>query len=198
MKILVINTGSSSIKYQLFDMNRKKAIVFGLAEKIGEHTSILSHNIVNSNGDARKKVENTKIPDHAKGLKRIVELLVDPEWGVIKHKSEITAVGHRVVHGGESFKSSTVIDELVIRAIKENIPLAPLHNPPNLKGIEVAQSIFPDAPQVAVFDTAFHQSIPPKAYLYALPYKLYTKTGCGVMVFTAQAMLLWQKQLLSI
>jgi acetate kinase len=175
MKILVINTGSSSIKYQLFDMNRKKALVTGLAEKIAEDTSVLTHNIVNNNGDARKKVENKKIPDHAEGLKRIVELLVDPEWGVIKNKSEITAVGHRVVHGGESFKSSTVIDELVIRAIKENIPLAPLHNPPNLKGIEVAQSIFPDAPQVAVFDTAFHQSIPPKAYLYALPYKLYTK-----------------------
>jgi len=175
MKILVINTGSSSIKYQLFDMNRKKTMVTGLAEKIGEDTSILTHNIVNNNGDARKKVENKKIPDHAKGLKRIVELLVDPEWGVIKHKSEITAVGHRVVHGGESFQSSTIIDELVIEAIKENIPLAPLHNPPNLKGIEVAQSIFPEAPQVAVFDTAFHQSIPPKAYLYALPYKLYTK-----------------------
>jgi len=175
MKILVINTGSSSIKYQLFDMNRKKALVTGLAEKIAEDTSVLTHNIVNNNGDARKKVENKKIPDHAEGLKRIVELLVDPEWGVIKNKSEITAVGHRVVHGGESFKFSTVIDELVIRAIKENIPLAPLHNPPNLKGIEVAQSIFPDAPQVAVFDTAFHQSIPPKAYLYALPYKLYTK-----------------------
>jgi len=175
MKILVINTGSSSIKYQLFDMNRKKAIVSGLAEKIGEDTSILTHNIVNNNGDALKKVENKKIPDHAKGLKRIVELLVDPEWGVIKNKSEITAVGHRVVHGGESFQSSTIIDKLVIEAIKENIPLAPLHNPPNLKGIEVAQSIFPNAPQVAVFDTAFHQSIPPKAYLYALPYKLYTK-----------------------
>jgi len=175
MKILVINTGSSSIKYQLFDMNRKKPMVTGLAEKIGEDTSILTHNIVNNNGDARKKVENNKIPDHAKGLKRIVELLVDPEWGVIKNKSEVTAVGHRVVHGGESFQSSTIIDEFVISAIKENIPLAPLHNPPNLKGIEVAQSIFPDAPQVAVFDTAFHQSIPPKAYLYALPYKLYTK-----------------------
>ncbi len=175
MKILVINTGSSSIKYQLFDMNRKKAIVTGLAEKIAEDNSILTHNIVNNNGDARKKVENKKIPDHAEGLKRIVELLVDPEWGVIKNKSEITAVGHRVVHGGEAFQSSTIIDELVIEAIKENIPLAPLHNPPNLKGIEVAQSLFPDAPQVAVFDTAFHQSIPPKAYLYALPYKLYTK-----------------------
>ncbi len=90
MKILVINTGSSSIKYQLFDMNRKKAIVAGLAEKIAEDTSILTHNIVNNNGDARKKVENKKIPDHAKGLKRIVELLVDPEWGVIKNRSEIT------------------------------------------------------------------------------------------------------------
>jgi acetate kinase len=102
-----------------------------------------------------------------------VELLIDPEFGVIHDKSEIAAVGHRVVHGGESFHSSTVIDEKVLQAIKENIPLAPLHNPPNLEGIEVSSSIFPDAPQVAVFDTAFHQTIPAKSYLYAVPYDLY-------------------------
>jgi len=175
MNILVINTGSSSIKYQLFDMDRDSAIVIGLVEKIGEKNSILTHKTIDQNGDGKKKVETGHIADHAKGLARIVELLTDPEYGVIRDKSEITAVGHRVVHGGEQFQSSTVINEKVLNAVKDNIPLAPLHNPPNLTGIEVAKTIFPDAPQVAVFDTAFHQSIPQKAYLYALPYDLYLK-----------------------
>ncbi len=173
MKILVINTGSSSIKYQLFDMKKKQAMVSGLAEKIGEDTSSLEHEVIDENRGRRKKEEDQRIADHRQGLNRIVELLIDPEFGVIHDKSEIAAVGHRVVHGGESFQSSTVIDEKVLQAIKENIPLAPLHNPPNLEGIEVSRSIFPDAPQVAVFDTAFHQTIPAKSYLYALPYDLY-------------------------
>jgi acetate kinase len=173
MKILVINTGSSSIKYQLFDMGKKQAMVSGLAEKIGEETSSLEHEVIDGNGGCRKKEEDQRIADHSQGLNRIVELLIDPEFGVIHDKSEIAAVGHRVVHGGESFHSSTVIDEKVLQAIKENIPLAPLHNPPNLEGIEVSSSIFPDAPQVAVFDTAFHQTIPAKSYLYAVPYDLY-------------------------
>lgn len=173
MKILVINTGSSSIKYQLFDMKKKQAMVSGLAEKIGEDTSSLEHEVIDENRSRRKKEEDQRIADHRQGLNRIVELLIDPEFGVIHDKSEIAAVGHRVVHGGESFQSSTVIDEKVLQAIKENIPLAPLHNPPNLEGIEVSRSIFPDAPQVAVFDTAFHQTIPAKSYLYALPYDLY-------------------------
>ena len=111
------------------------------------------------------------------GLTRIVNLLLNPEYGVIRDKSEITAVGHRVVHGGEAFKAPTIVDEGVIAAIKKNIPLAPLHNPPNLTGIEVARNIFPDSPQVAVFDTAFHQTIPQRAFLYALPYELYEKHG---------------------
>ncbi len=175
MKILVINTGSSSIKYQLFDMENKRVMVSGLAEKIGEKTSFLEHEAMNENGESRMKEEKERIADHRQGLNRIVELLIDPEFGVISEKSEITAVGHRVVHGGESFHSSTVIDEEVKQAIKENIPLAPLHNPPNLEGIEVSRSIFPEAPQVAVFDTAFHQTIPEKSYLYAVPYDLYTK-----------------------
>jgi len=175
MNILVINTGSSSIKYQLFDMDEKQALVSGLAEKIGEETSILTHKLNSTNGDSRSKVENERLADHGAGLARIVELLTDSEYGVIKDKSEISAVGHRVVHGGEAFKSSIVIDDLVIGAIKENIPLAPLHNPPNLTGIEVARNLFPDAPQVAVFDTAFHQSIPRRAYLYAVPYEMYLK-----------------------
>jgi acetate kinase len=175
MKILVINTGSSSIKYQLFDMDRDSAMVIGLIEKIGEKNSILTHKTIDQNGDSKEKVETGHIADHAKGLARIVKLLTDPEYGVIRDKSEITAVGHRVVHGGEQFQSSTVINEKVLNTVKDNIPLAPLHNPPNLTGIEVAKTIFPDAPQVAVFDTAFHQSIPQKAYLYALPYNLYLK-----------------------
>jgi len=173
MKILVINTGSSSIKYQLFDMDRDRAMVVGLIEKIGEKNSVLSQKTLDPNGDSREKVETVPIEDHAAGLLRIVEILTHPEHGVIRDKSEITAVGHRVVHGGEQFQTSTFIDENVIHAVKTNIPLAPLHNPPNLTGIEVAKSIFPDAPQVAVFDTAFHQSLPQKAYLYALPYNLY-------------------------
>jgi len=175
MKILVINTGSSSIKYQLFDMDEKKAMVAGLAEKIGEGTSILTHELLDNNGNGKRKIEKEKIDHHEQGMKRIVKLLIDSQWGVIKDKTEIDAVGHRVVHGGESFKSSTVIDKEVISAIEENSPLAPLHNPPNLTGIKVARSLFPDAPQVAVFDTAFHQSIPKKSYLYAVPYDLYEK-----------------------
>ncbi len=175
MKILVINTGSSSIKYQLFDMDQEKALASGIAEKIGEATSILTHKIIRSSGKNLKKVKEGRIADHREGLTQIVNLLVDEKYGVIKDKSEIAAVGHRVVHGGEAFQSSTIIDEQVITAIKENIPLAPLHNPPNLIGIEVAKSIFPDSPQVAVFDTAFHQTIPQKAFLYALPYGLYKK-----------------------
>ena len=175
MKILVINTGSSSIKYQLFDMIKNKALTTGLAEKIGEATGILTHSIIDNNGDKRQKIENKKISNHEEGLSRIVELLIDKEYGVIKDKKEITAVGHRVVHGGESFQSSTIVDEKVLEAIKENIPLAPLHNPPNLTGLEISMSIFPQAPQVAVFDTAFHQTIPIHAYLYALPYHLYSK-----------------------
>jgi len=175
MKILVINTGSSSIKYQLFDMDRQKALSSGLAEKIGESTGKLTHNKHIEKEICLTKVIKETIPDHRKGLLKIVNLLVDSKHGSIKEKSEIKAIGHRVVHGGEKFQAPAIIDRGVISAIKENIPLAPLHNPSNLMGIEVAKTIFPDSLQVAVFDTAFHQSIPPKAYLYALPYELYKK-----------------------
>ena len=175
MKILVINTGSSSIKYELFDMDHHQIVAKGIAERIGEKASLLTHKGILADGKSTEKVEEGVFSDHHKGLNRIVELLIDRKHGVIQDKSEITAVGHRVVHGGEAFQSPTVIDEKVIAAIKENIPLAPLHNPPNLMGIEVAQSLFPDAPQVAVFDTAFHQTIPKRAYLYAIPFELYKK-----------------------
>ena len=175
MKILVINTGSSSIKYQLFDMERHRILASGVAEKIGEDTSILTHWNVSANGEDVEKVEEGVIADHLEGMNRILGLLIDPEHGVVGDKSEISAVGHRVVHGGEIFHSPTIIDESVIAAIKENIPLAPLHNPSNLMGIEVARAIFPDSPQVAVFDTAFHQTIPMESYLYAIPFELYEK-----------------------
>lgn len=175
MKILVINTGSSSIKYQLLDMVHNTILASGLVEKIGEDTSLLSHEKFFKNTKNTKKREECKIANHHEGLNRIVDLLVDKVQGVIKDKSEISAVGHRVVHGGETFHSPTIIDEKVISAIRDNIPLAPLHNPPNLTGIEVAKSIFPDSQQVAVFDTAFHQTIPMKAFLYAIPYEMYEK-----------------------
>ncbi len=177
MKILVINTGSSSIKYQLFDMGSERVLASGLAERIGEEAGILTHKISTENGENLKKVREGVIADHGEGLTLIVDALAHGEYGVIEDKSEISAVGHRVVHGGEVFKASAIIDEKVIAAIKENIPLAPLHNPPNLTGIEVARAIFPHAPQVAVFDTAFHQTLPEKAFLYALPYALYRDEG---------------------
>jgi acetate kinase len=175
MKILVINTGSSSIKYELFEMDDHRILAAGLAEKIGERSSLLTHTTIKADGKPTRKVEEGVFSDHQEGLKMIVDLLIDREHGVIQDKSEITAVGHRVVHGGEAFQSPTVIDGKVMAAIRENIPLAPLHNPPNLTGIEVARSMFPDAPQVAVFDTAFHQTIPMKAFLYAIPFELYQK-----------------------
>ena len=175
MKILVINTGSSSIKYELFDVEDRKILAGGLAEKIGEESSILTHRTVLPNGESEKNVDESMIADHREGLNRIVGLLVDPKYGVIADKADISAVGHRVVHGGEAFHSTVIIDEDVIAAIKKNIPLAPLHNPSNLMGIEVAGSIFPDAPQVAVFDTAFHQTIPMTAFLYAIPYEMYER-----------------------
>ncbi|OQX74909.1 MAG: acetate kinase [Bacteroidetes bacterium 4484_249] len=175
MKILVINTGSSSIKYELIDMGNQQVLSSGIAEKIGEQSSTLNHKAILDNGQSVNKTEKNIIADHNVGMRRIVELLCDDEYGAIESKSEIDAVGHRVVHGGEAFQTSTIITKDVIAALEENIPLAPLHNPPNLTGIEVATSIFPDAIQVAVFDTAFHQSLPEKAYLYALPFELYEK-----------------------
>ncbi len=175
MIILVINTGSSSIKYELFDMADRRVMASGMAEKIGEEESLIIHKRILPNGESTKIRAAVVIPDHREGMIRIVALLVDKECGAVRDKNEIAAVGHRVVHGGEAFHSTTIIDEEVIAAIKKNIPLAPLHNPPNLVGIEVARSVFPNALQVAVFDTAFHQTIPMRAFLYAIPFELYEK-----------------------
>ncbi|MFA6186608.1 MAG: acetate kinase [Phycisphaerae bacterium] len=170
MKVLVINAGSSSIKYQLFEMPAEKVVAKGILERIGEEKSKLSHSF---NG-SEHKVEQ-KISDHAAGMKLIIDMLTDSKVGVIKDVSEITAVGHRVVHGGEEFTDSIVIDEKVVASIEKFADLAPLHNPPNLTGIKAAQEDLPHAIQVACFDTAFHTSIPKSAYIYALPYEIYEK-----------------------
>jgi acetate kinase len=156
-------------------MDNQEVLASGIVEKIGEANGSHSYEVIVEDGENVKKVEECVFSDHHDGFNQIVDLLVDPEHGIIRDKSEISAVGHRVVHGGETLHTPRIIDDRVIAAIKENIPLAPLHNPPNLIGIEVAQSIFPDSPQVAVLDTAFHQTIPKKAFLYALPYELYQR-----------------------
>ena len=145
MKILVINTGSSSIKYELFEMNHSTVLASGIAEKIGEGSGILTHRRISTGGKLSKKIEKGPLANHQAALKRIVKLLVDPEYGAIRKKSEISAVGHRVVHGGEAFHPTSIIDDKVIEAIRQNVHLAPLHNPANLMGIEVAKAIFPDA-----------------------------------------------------
>jgi acetate kinase len=173
VKILVINTGSSSIKYKLFDVEERREIASGQAERIGEEDGLLSHRVFSPGGEIPERRDKGRIADHREGLERIASLLTDPECGPVEERSDITAVGHRVVHGGEAFRCPAVIDDAVIAAIRENIPLAPLHNPPNLTGIEVARSIFPGSTQVAVFDTAFHQTLPAEAFLYAIPLKLY-------------------------
>ena len=173
MKILVINAGSSSLKYQLFDMDHKLILASGLAEKIGEESGALTHKTSDHAGVLSGSTSQAVFADHHQALDMIISLLRDPKNGVIRDSADISAVGHRVVHGGETFQKPTLITDDVIAAIKENIPLAPLHNPPNLMGIEVTQKILASTPQVAVFDTAFHQTLPPHAFLYALPYDLY-------------------------
>ncbi len=177
MKILVLNCGSSSVKYELFEGSDLSVLASGLVEKIGEETSLIRHRRVSGGGNSIEMNKETLIPDHDKALESVLEILTDEKHGSIAHRGEVKAVGHRVVHGGETFHSTTIIDEAVLAAIKENVHLAPLHNPPNLKGIEVARAIFPQAVQVAVFDTAFHHTISEKAYMYAIPYELYEKHG---------------------
>lgn len=173
MKVLVINSGSSSIKYQLLDTETEAVMVSGLVERIGEEMGDIK-NKANPDTDEETVTKlHEPIPDHSTGMRLAIGLICDPEKGVCEDKSEIGAVGHRVVHGGEEFNQPTLINEEVIKAIESCVPLAPLHNPANLDGIRVAMELFPDAPQVAVFDTAFHQSIPAHAYMYALPYELY-------------------------
>ncbi|AHW60173.1 acetate kinase [Draconibacterium orientale] len=174
MNILVINAGSSSIKYQLIDMNTELPLSSGIVERIGLEMGLIKHKTF-VNGSEEKTVEEFPIPDHGVGLKRVAELLTDKKVGVISEPSEIQAVGHRLVHGGETFTETVEITDEVKAKVKELFPLAPLHNPANLIGVEVAEKVFPNAKQVGVFDTAFHQSIPEKAFRYALPEKFYSE-----------------------
>lgn len=173
MKIFVINTGSSSFKYQIFEIGKERPIAKGLVEKIGEGLGILNY----ENDRGLEVKENRHFDDHTTALKAVIDLLTDSTRGVLKSTKEISAIGHRVVHGGEAFKEPTLIDDKVMDAIKKMVPLAPLHNPANIKGIEVAKELFSHAPNVAVFDTAFHQTMPKSAYLYAVPYALYKESN---------------------
>ena len=173
MKILVLNCGSSSIKYQLFDINTGVVLAKGIVEKVGLTGSFLK----NERFDGNKVKLDKEIPDHLNGIELILESLVNKEHGVIKKLSEIDAVGHRVVHGGETFKTSCYLDDETIRGVESCSDLAPLHNPANLKGIYAMKKALPDVPQVGVFDTSFHQTMPDYSYMYALPYSLYEKHG---------------------
>ncbi len=173
MKFLVINSGSSSIKYQVIEMATETVLATGLVERIGDETGRLKTTFFPGTDKERESTLEQAIPDHDSGMHLVIAQLTDREQGIIGQTSEISAIGHRVVHGGEDFRASTLITPAVLEAIKRNIPLAPLHNPANLDGIRVAMEIFPAVPQVAVFDTAFHQTMPPQAFMYALPYSLY-------------------------
>ncbi|MBE6011238.1 acetate/propionate family kinase [Anaeropeptidivorans aminofermentans] len=169
MKILVMNCGSSSLKYQLIDMENENVLAKGLCERIGIEGSKIKH-------EGNGKFETEKpMHDHTEAIKMVIDALLDPNHGVIKSIDEVNAVGHRVVHGGEYFSNSVIITEEVKKAIEACNDLAPLHNPPNLMGIYACENLMPGKPQIAVFDTAFHQTMPEKAYLYAIPYELYEK-----------------------
>ncbi len=173
MKVLVINCGSSSLKYQLFNMEDESVLAKGLVERIGIEGSMLTHQPTGKD----KAVMNTDIPNHSVGIKMVLEALTDKAHGVIGSMSEIAAVGHRVVHGGEKFAGSVLITPEVMQALEDCIEMAPLHNPPNILGINACSEIMPDVPQVGVFDTAFHQTMPAKAFLYGLPYDAYKNYG---------------------
>ncbi|MBT9153417.1 MAG: Acetate kinase [Firmicutes bacterium] len=173
MKILVINCGSSSLKYQVFDMSDESVLAKGLVEKIGLPGSFLKHR----RGDEDNIIVERNMPNHEVAIGLVIGTLLDEKQGVVKSMDEILAVGHRVVHAGERYASSVLINDDVMQALRQCIELAPLHNPPNIMGIEVCEKLMPNAKHVAVFDTAFHQTMPQTAYLYALPLELYKKHG---------------------
>ena len=173
MKILVLNCGSSSIKYALYNMDDKSVMTSGGAERVGLDGAFVKVKLPNG----EKKTVMHDIPEHTEGVKFIFSLLTDPEIGVIKDLNEIDAVGHRMVHGGEKFNKSVVLTGEVLKTFEECIDLAPLHNPANLKGVKAVSELMPGLPQVGVFDTAFHQTMPAHSYLYAIPYELYEKYG---------------------
>ncbi|MDR1702638.1 MAG: acetate kinase [Sporomusaceae bacterium] len=173
MKVLVVNCGSSSIKYQLLEMDNEAVLAKGLVERIGIDGSVLIHQ-----PEGKDKVTiNADIKNHSIGIKLVLEALTDANHGVIKSMDEIASIGHRVVHAGEKFASSVLINADVMAALRECIDLAPLHNPPNILGIEACTELMPKTPQVGVFDTAFHQTMPKQAYIYAIPYEAYEKHG---------------------
>lgn len=174
MIVLVINAGSSSLKYQLLNMENNDVMAGGVVERIGEDVGGVTHKKF-TGSTPEKFVREAKIADHRDAMHLVTELIVDEDTGVIKSKDEIEAIGHRVVQGGEDFRAAVIIDADIKKVIEKNNPLAPLHNPPNLMGIEVAEALFPGIPNIAVFDTEFHQSMPPRAFLYALPYDFYEK-----------------------
>ncbi|MBN8547467.1 MAG: acetate kinase [Ignavibacteria bacterium] len=169
MKVLVLNCGSSSIKYQFYDTVQRVALAKGLVDRIGMSGAVLTH--IRYDGDKINIVG--EILDHAIGIEYVLAVLLSKNHGVIEDKSEIDAVGHRVVHGGETFTGSVLITQEVIKVLQDNVGLAPLHNPPNIKGIQAVTRVLPNIPQVGVFDTAFHSKMEPKAYLYGIPYELY-------------------------
>ncbi len=171
MKVLVLNSGSSSIKYQFIDTEKKAALAKGLVDRIGMAGAVLSHQ--RYDGDKIKIAG--EILDHQIAVEYVLGVMLSKNHGVIDDKKDIEAVGHRVVHGGESFTGSVFISDEVVKVLQDNIELAPLHNPPNIKGIQACQRILPDTPQCGVFDTAFHSQMPPKSYLYGIPYELYKK-----------------------
>ena len=173
MKVLVLNCGSSSIKYKLFDMEQKSVIDQGGIEKIGLKDSFLKFTLPSG----EKKILEKDIPEHTVGVEFILQTLTSPEYGAIKSLDEINAVGHRMVHGGEKFSESVLLNKEVLDAFIACNDLAPLHNPANLKGVRAVEAILPNVPQIGVFDTAFHQTMPDYAYMYAVPYELYTKYG---------------------
>lgn len=176
MNILVVNAGSSSIKYQLIDMKTELPLSSGIVERIGLKEGVIKHKTF-INGEEKKIKEKFPIADHSVGLKRVAELLTDKKIGVISNPSEIQAVGHRLVHGGEAFTKTVIITDEVKAKVTELFPLAPLHNPANLTGVKVAEEVFPNAVQIGVFDTAFHQTMPEVAYRYAIPKNMYTEMG---------------------
>ena len=172
MKILVLNSGSSSLKYQLIDMTNEEVIAKGNFERIGQGNSFLTHKV----GEEKHLIE-CPVENHEAAIKVVLEQFTNPEYGVIKDLKEIDAVGHRLVHGGEKFASSVVITDDVIEKVKECIPLAPLHNPAGILGIEACKRLMPGVPMVGVFDTAFHQTMPKENYIYPIPYEYYEKYG---------------------
>ncbi len=174
MKILVINAGSSSLKYQLIDMETEEVLAKGLCERIGIDGHLKHSPLV---GGKPVFNEDLPMPTHSEAIAAVIEKLTSPEYGVVSSMSEIDAVGHRVVHGGEKFASSVRIDDSVMAALEECIPFAPLHNPANITGINACKAVMGDVPMVAVFDTAFHQTMPGKAYMYAVPYEYYQNDG---------------------